>query len=189
MNRRPCRTSCRMFLTRLRWRTATWSTAWEREDVRLAAVGSWVLCRLPFISSCMIWAGGRGWEERLSWGSVGLPPHPASWRLGRGLGGVRGSLEAGCLIRPPKVSAARGTEAGESPLLGYGTLCVCPSSSPSRAGSGSLPAVLCPLLPHRRERPSPLPRWLCKTCLFGVDGGDLGDSSHLDHPFGVLPQL
>lgn len=54
MNRRPCRTSCRMFLTRLRWRTATWSTAWEREDVWLAAVGSCVLCRFPFISSCMI---------------------------------------------------------------------------------------------------------------------------------------
>lgn len=55
MNRRPCRTSWRMFLTRLRWRTATWSTAWEREDVWLAAVGSCVLCRFPFISSCMIW--------------------------------------------------------------------------------------------------------------------------------------
>lgn len=58
MNRRPCRTSCRTFGTRLRWRTATWSTAWEREDVWLAAVGSWVLCRFPFISSCMTWVGG-----------------------------------------------------------------------------------------------------------------------------------
>lgn len=42
-------------------------------------------------------------------------------------------------------------------------------------------------------RPPPLlptsPGCLHKTCLFGIDGGDLGDSSHLDHPSGVLPQL
>lgn len=33
------------------------------------------------------------------------------------------------------------------------------------------------------------PDWLHKTRLFGIDGGDLRDSCHLDHSFGVLPQL
>ena len=116
MNRRPCRTSCRTLLTRLRWRTATWSTAWEREDVWLAAVGSWVLCRFPFISSCMIWVGGTG-EGGHSWGPVGMLPRPASERLGRGPGrggsapcvlrglggqGLSVNWEAGCLVSPQR---------------------------------------------------------------------------------------
>ena len=113
MKRRPCRTSCRTSLTRPRWRTVTWSTAWEREDVWLAAVGSWVLCRFPLISSCMIWVGGAE-QGGHSWGPVGTLPSPASARLGRGprqgwvsppcaVGAERSgpvNWDAGCLAGP-----------------------------------------------------------------------------------------
>lgn len=48
---------------------------------------------------------------------------------------------------------------------------------------------LSPPSPSGVSVPLCVPSWLHKTCLFGIDGGDLGDSSHLDHPFGILPQL
>lgn len=50
----PTRTSSSESALRLRRRTVTCSTAWEREDVLLAAVGSCVRCRLPLVRSCMI---------------------------------------------------------------------------------------------------------------------------------------
>lgn len=60
------------------------------------------------------------------------------------------------------------------------SLCL-PQPQPSCVGSCSLPPI--PTLPGRLVS---LPT---ATRLFGIDGGDLGDPGHLDHPFGVLPQL
>lgn len=54
MKRRAKRTSCSTSRQRLCCLTATCSTACERDDVWLAAVGSWVRCLLPFISNSMI---------------------------------------------------------------------------------------------------------------------------------------
>lgn len=55
MKRRAKRTSCNTSRHRLCCLTATCSTAWERDDVWLAAVGSWVRCLLPFTNNSMIW--------------------------------------------------------------------------------------------------------------------------------------
>lgn len=55
---------------RRRRRTVTCSTAWERDEVRLAAVGSCVRCLFPCASRCMTW--GR----RAAPGRGGLPDAP-----------------------------------------------------------------------------------------------------------------
>jgi len=51
----PMRSCWWMPSTRLRWRTEIMRTAWEREDVLLAAVGSWVLCLLPSFRIAITW--------------------------------------------------------------------------------------------------------------------------------------
>lgn len=114
-------------------------------------------------------------------------PRPAAERLGRGPGrggsapwvlrglggqGLSVNWETGCLVSPQG-------------LRGWGRViqdCLClPQPQPSCSGSCSLPPI--PTLPGRLVS---LPT---ATRLFGIDGGDLGDPGHLDHPFGVLPQL
>lgn len=73
MKRRPRRSP----LPRRRWRTVTCSTAWERDEVRLAAVGSCVRCMFPRASACRTWgrraAPGKG-------GFAGSPPCPMGAR-------------------------------------------------------------------------------------------------------------
>lgn len=86
MKSRPTRTSCMMFLMRGFWRTVTCSTAWDRDDVWLAAVGSCILCLFPFSSSCMTCGAARGREGdggRVERGTqpVALPPSPSSTQL------------------------------------------------------------------------------------------------------------
>lgn len=70
IKRRAKRTSCRTSRQRLCCLTATCSTAWERDDVWLAAVGSCVRCLLPFISNSMIWkhvGTAVGGVDRVKW--------------------------------------------------------------------------------------------------------------------------
>ena len=157
MKRRPCRTSCRTSLTRLRWRTATWSTAWEREDVWLAAVGSWVLCRFPLINSCMIWVGGAEQGGHF-WGPVGTPPSPASSRLGRGP--RQGWVSPPCAVRAEgsrPVCQLGGGMPGPSPGSAWPGACH-PGSSVSAPApaqlsrSGSLVAEPCRLWSHRHTQ-------------------------------------
>lgn len=74
MKSRAKRTSCRTSRHRLCCLTATCSTAWERDDVWLAAVGSCVRCLLPFISNSMIWkhTGGVLCYVWSSWAGLSL---------------------------------------------------------------------------------------------------------------------
>ena len=67
-----------------------------------------------------------------------------------------------------------------------------PALAPAQLSGQLLPGCRAqppPAQPPGRLVALPTARWLRKTRLFGVDGGDLGDPGHLDHPFGVLPQL
>jgi len=54
-NNLPILTSCTVFETRLRWRTVIWRTACDRDDVLLAAVGSWVRCLFPWNKMSITW--------------------------------------------------------------------------------------------------------------------------------------
>lgn len=82
---------------------------------------------------------------------------------------------------------------------GHGRRCESPAcchsefsmSAPAQQSGQLLPgsSPLSPPVPPVVSVPLHCPCWLHKTRLFGIDGGDLGDSSHLDHPFGVLSQL
>lgn len=55
INSRPILTSCVVLRTRFCCLMDTWRTAWDREDVLLAAVGSWVLSLFPFSNMSITW--------------------------------------------------------------------------------------------------------------------------------------